>query len=326
MNFHPNILDIDVAQESERIEEAIRETVLRRFKRRGVVIGVSGGIDSSTVLALAVRALGADRVTAFTLPEKESSGDSEQLAIELTQQFGVELFKEDLTDILTAAKCYTNRDTAVRELFPDYDPNEHGIKITLPGDLLGNNSLNVFSLVMADKEGNERSRLMPPKVFLEVVAASNFKQRSRMMTLYYHAERRNYAVIGTANKDEHLQGFFVKYGDGGVDLQPIQHLFKTQVFQLAAHVGVPQSIIDRIPTTDTYSAGSSQEEFFFRLPFDLMDPIWYGLENDIPAEIVAEAFDLTAQQVENVYRELRQKIQTTAYLRAVPVALSSPTS
>ena len=202
--------------------------------------------------------------------------------------------------------------------------SEHGIKITLPGDLLESNSLSVFSLVIADKSGKERTRLMPPKVYLDVVAASNFKQRSRMMTLYYHAEKRNYAVIGTANKDEHLQGFFVKYGDGGVDLQPIQHLFKTQVFQLAAHVGVPQSIIDRIPTTDTYSAGSSQEEFFFRLPFDLMDPIWYGLENDISSEIVAEAFDLTAQQVENVYRELRQKVRTTAYLRAVPAALSPP--
>ncbi len=321
MKFHRNILDLDVAQESERIEEMIRETVLKRFKRRGVVIGVSGGIDSSTVLALAVRALGAKRVFALTMPEKESSGDSEQLAIELTKQYGVELIKEDLTPMLNAAGCYVGRDAAVRDLFPEYDPAKHGIKITLPGDLLEKSSLNVFSLVMIDKEGNEKSRLMPPKAFLEVVAASNFKQRSRMMTLFYHAERRNYAVIGTANKDEHMQGFFVKYGDGGVDLQPIQHLFKTQVFQLAAHVGVPQSIIDRIPTTDTYSAGSSQEEFFYRLPFDLMDPIWYGLENDIPAAEVAEAFDLTAQQVENVYRELRQKIKTTEYLRAVPAML-----
>ena len=324
MKFNRNILDLDVARESERIEQSIRETVLRRFKRRGVVIGVSGGIDSSTVLALAVRALGADRVFALTMPEKESSGDSEQLAIELTQKFGVKLIKEDLTDMLTAAKCYVNRDTAVRKLFPDYDPDEHGIKITLPGDLLESNSLSVFSLVIADKAGNERTRLMPPNVYLDVVAASNFKQRSRMMTLYYHAEKRNYAVIGTANKDEHMQGFFVKYGDGGVDLQPIQHLFKTQVFQLAAHVGVPQSIIERTPTTDTYSAGSSQEEFFFRLPFSLMDPIWYGLEHDVPAEDVAEAFDLTPQQVENVYRELRQKVRTTAYLRAVPVMLSPP--
>ncbi|MCP4424309.1 MAG: NAD(+) synthase [Chloroflexi bacterium] len=325
MKFHRNILDIDVAQESERIEQAIRETVLRQFKRRGVVIGVSGGVDSSAVLALAVRALGPKRVFALTMPEKESSGDSEQLAIELTQKFGVELVKEDLTDTLTAAGCYVKRDMAVRQLFSNYDPAQHGVKITLPGDLLENkSSLNVFSLVMTDETGEEHGRLMPPKIFLEVVASSNFKQRTRMMTLYYHAEKRNYAVIGTANKDEHKQGFFVKYGDGGVDLQPIQHLFKTQVFQLAAHVGVPQSIIDRTPTTDTYSAGSSQEEFFFRLPFELMDPIWYGLEHDVPAEDVAAAFDLTPQQVENVYRELRQKIRTTEYLRAAPTMLSSP--
>jgi NAD+ synthase len=99
--------------------------------------------------------------------------------------------------------------------------------------------------------------------YLQIVAASNLKQRTRMSTLYYHAEMRNYAVIGTANKNEHDQGFFVKYGDGGVDIQPIAHLFKTQVYQLARYLGVPEEIQQRPPTTDTYSASCTQEEFSF---------------------------------------------------------------
>ncbi len=321
MIFDKHVLDIDAEAESERIVQQIRQTILQAYKRRGVVVGVSGGIDSSTVLALAVRALGSDRVVAFTMPERESSGESEQLARELAAQYGVELIKEDLTAILTAAHCYERRDTAVKQIYPQYDPAKQGIKITLPGDLLDGHSLNVFSLVLIDENGAEQSKLIPPALFLQIVAASNYKQRTRMMTLYYHAESRNYAVLGTANKDEHKQGFFVKYGDGGVDMQPIQHLFKVQVYQLAAALGVPQAIIDRMPTTDTYSTSSSQEEFFFRLPFELMDVIWYGLEHDIAAEAVAPALELTAQQVENVYRELRQKIKTTAYLRAVPYML-----
>lgn len=321
MNFDKHVLDIDAEMESERIIGQIRQTILKDYKRRGVVIGVSGGIDSSTVLALAVEALGPERVVALTMPEKDSSGESEQLARELTAQYGVELIKEDLTGILSAAHCYERRDTAVKRVYPQYDPAKHGIKITLPGNLLDGNSLNVFSLVLIDENGEEQSKLIPPSVYLEVVAASNYKQRTRMMTLYYHAESRNYAVLGTANKDEHKQGFFVKYGDGGVDMQPIQHLFKVQVYQLAAELGVPQSIIKRMPTTDTYSTSSSQEEFFFRLPFELMDVIWYGLEHEVPAEAVAQGLDLTSTQVENVYRELRQKIKTTEYLRARPYML-----
>ena len=91
------------------------------------------------------------------------------------------------------------------------------------------------------------------------------------MMLYYHAELRDYAVLGTAQRNEHDQGFFVKHGDGASDIRPIGHFYKTQVFQLAEYLDIPEEIRTQTPTTDTYSAGSSQEEFFFRLPFEVMD-------------------------------------------------------
>lgn len=324
MDFHRHILDIDPEVESTRIADMMYDTLIRRFRRRGAVVGVSGGIDSATVLALAVRALGADRVVAVAMPERESEDKSGELAQQLASQFGVKLLKEDLTPILTGAGCYEKRDEAVRRVYPDYDPQTERIRLALPDDLLNNNSLSIFSLVRTDAAGNEERKLVPTAAFNQIMAASNMKQRTRMMTLYYHAERLRYGVAGTANKDEHMQGFFVKYGDGGVDLQPIQHLYKVQVYQIAAHLGVPQGIVQRTPTTDTYSGGGSQEEFFFRLPFELMDLIWYGLEHGVSAETVAQTAGLTTNQVENVYRELAQKERTTAYLRQAPVGLSAP--
>ena len=324
MKFHRNILQIDPEQEAERICEHIREVVLGRFKRRGVVIGVSGGVDSATVLALAVRALGAERVRCLTMPEQDSSGNSEPIARRLTEQFDVPLYKEDLTATLSAAGCYERRDAAVSQVFPEYNPRLHGMKLTLPTDLLDRASLNVYSLVLVDELGRETSKLLPPHLYWQIVAASNFKQRTRMMTLYFHAEQMNYAVIGTANKNEHAQGFFVKYGDGGVDLQPIQHLYKTQVYQLASYLGVPQEIIDRTPTSDTYSAESTQEEFYFRIPFEVMDLIWHGHEMGADSADVAAALDLRPEQVENVYADLAQKARSTEYLRAVPTMLTPP--
>jgi NAD+ synthase len=156
------------------------------------------------------------------------------------------------------------------------------------------------------------------KEYLQIVAASNMKQRIRMLTLYYHAERLNYAVIGTGNKNEHMQGFFVKYGDGGADTKPIAHLYKTQVFQLAEYLGVPEGIRSRTPTTDTYPDEQTQEEFFFGLKFKTMDSIWYAKENNIPIEETAKVTGYTTEQIQRVWDDLDQKERTTEYLRMPP--------
>ena len=140
-----------------------------------------------------------------------------------------------------------------------------------------------------------------------------------MSMLYYHAESKNFAVVGTGNKNEHEQGFFVKYGDGGADVKPIAHLFKTQVFQLGEHLGMPDEIQNRIPTTDTYSAEQTQEEFFFRLPFDILDTIWFGWEKGVSAADIASALELKPEQVDNVIHDIKRKIAATEYLRMNPL-------
>src|SRR5690606_28421742 len=193
--------------------------------------------------------------------------------------------------------------------------------ITLPSGLLEENKLNFFSATIVSPEGEEQTKRLRPSQLQQIVAATNFKQRSRVAILYYHAELRDYVVIGTPQRNEHDQGFFVKYGDGAMDVRPIGHLYKTQVYQLAEYLGVPEEIRTRPPTSDTYSAGSTQEEFFFRLPFELMDLLWYALEHDIPAAEAAQEMGLAEEQVQRVYDDLQRKARTTDYLRMPPLGL-----
>lgn len=315
-------MQIPVEKEVSRISEWIKTCVFQEFKRRGGVVGVSGGIDSAVALALSVHAMGNKRVTALFLPEKDSSPESQSLAAAVATRFDVELVISEISPSLSALGCYSSLEESITEIYPDYDPKQDKVKLVLPDNLLDKPSLNVFSLVLMRPGQHEQRKILSPHAYLGIVAASNMKQRTRMLSLYYHAEKRNYAVIGTANKNEHDQGFFVKYGDGGADLQPIRHLYKTQVYQLAHYLGVPQGIINRTPTTDTYSAGSTQEEFYFRVPFELLDKIWLGVDKGMSANAIANDLDLTEEQVGRVIADLAQKERTTEYLRTLPVSLN----
>ncbi len=308
--------------EINRITDFIRTSIHQTLKRKGAVLGISGGIDSSVVLALCVRALGPKRVVALMLPEGESSPESAELAGKLAAQFGVQTITEDITPALEGFGCYRRRDEAIRRLFPDFKAG-WGAKIVLPGNLLESATLNIFRLTVTDPQGREYTKRLPPAEYLQIVAASNFKQRTRMAMLYYHAEARNYAVVGTANRNEHALGFFVKHGDGGVDLQPIGHLFKTQVYQLAEVLDIPAEIRARTPTSDTYPGGSTQEEFFFRLPFAVLDAIWEAYDRgESPAEI-ANRLSLEEEQVSRVVEDIQRKQNTTAYLRQATLFLDS---
>ena len=318
--FDRSALTVDAAAEVERIVAWLRDAVHRQLRRQGAVVGISGGVDSSVVLALCVRAFGPERVVALMLPERDSSPDSAALAQQVAERFGVTPLLEEISAALDGFDCYGRRDEAVRCIFPQFGPGWR-TKITLPGNLLEQDTLNVFHLTVISPDGREWSQRMPLREYYQIVAASNFKQRTRMALLYYHAELRNYAVVGTANKAEHDQGFFVKHGDGGVDVQPIGHLFKTQVYQLAEYLDVPAEVRQRAPTSDTYSAGSTQEEFFFRLPFELLDPIWLGYERGVSSDEIGQALGLSAEQVERVIADIVRKQRTTAYLRMGPLDL-----
>jgi len=318
--FSKDILKFEnIEAEANLIAEKLSTDIFRLIKRKGAVIGISGGIDSSVTLALAVRALGAENVLGIMLPEKDSSTESKELALKLAKKFNVKTIEEDITGALEGFGCYQRRDEAVSVIFPEFNPQEDKMKIGVNQSGLNQFLPPVFSITIINKEGEEKSKFLPINEYLQIVAASNFKQRCRMSMLYYHAERLHYAVVGTPNKHEVQQGFFVKHGDGGADIMPIAHLYKSQVYQLAEYLGVPKEIITRTPTTDTYTAEQTQEEFFFQLPYQEMDILWYGMENGISSAEVGSVLGKTTEEVELIYSNLLRKQKTTAYLRMSPI-------
>lgn len=317
MAFSKDDILIDPKAVTDSIVKQMR-AVANKFHKRGAVLGVSGGVDSSVCLALSVKAFGPDRVVGLAMPEEDSNPESEKLARDLTEQYGVELIVEDMTAAVAGFGTYERRDEAIKNVFPEFN-SSYKAKIVLPDNLLEKETLNIFQLTIISPDGQEKSARIPLKEYLQIVAASNFKQRSRMAMEYYHADRLNYIVIGTGNKNEHEQGFFVKWGDGGADVKPIAHLLKTQVYQLAKYLDVPKAIQERTPTTDTYSAECTQEEFFYRVPFDIADTVWLGMERNIPVAEIAAALELQEDQVVRIQNDINRKVRTTEYLKANPI-------
>jgi NAD+ synthase len=303
--------------EIERITTTLREIVRVQLRRRGLVVGLSGGIDSSVVAALAARAVGADRVLGLYMNEAESSDETVRLARLVGDQLRIPTVDEPLSPLLAAAGCYGRRDDAIRRLIPQYR-SDWRCKVALPS-VVASERLRVYSLIVRSPEGQEIQVRMPPAVYAEVIAATSFKQRMRKMLEYFHADRMSYAVAGTPNLLEYDQGFFVKNGDGAADVKPIAHLYKTQVYQLAELLGIPDEIRHRPPTTDTYSLPQSQEEFYVSLPYDRMDACLYARNHDISPAHVGEALGLTEAQVERVFRDIDAKRAAARYLHAPPL-------
>lgn len=312
-------LHIEPAPEVERIAVAMRQQVLGDLRRRGAVVAISGGIDSSVVAALMAHALGPGRVLGLALPERDSSPESLRLSRLLAERLGIEIVVEDIGPTLAAYGCYERQDEAVRMVVPEFGAGWR-CKLVLPS-LLGDERLNIPRLVVASPDGEERNVRLSTPAFLQLVAATNFKQRSRMTMAYYHADRLNYAVAGTPNYLEYDQGFFVKQGDGAADVKPIAHLYKSQVYALADYLDVPAEIRSRPPTTDTYSLPQTQEEFYFALPTREMDLCLWALDHDLPAADVTEATGLSEAQVERVFRDIEAKRRVSRYLHHVPVPL-----
>ncbi len=311
------LLTIDASLVAQQIETAVRDQVLSTLRRKGVVIGLSGGIDSSVVAALCTRALGADRVLGLMMPEAESSEDSEPLAGTLAKSLGIATIVENITATLQGCGCYRRRDEAIRTLVPEYGPGWR-CKLVLPDAATGARYA-LHSLVVTSPDGETRKVRLSARVYLEIVAATNFKQRVRKMIEYYHADRLQYAVAGTPNRLEYDQGFFVKNGDGAADIKPIAHLYKSQVYQLADYLQLPDAIRCRPSTTDTYSLPQSQEEFYFSVPLPTLDLCIYGENHGLSPKEVALATGLSCEQVETVYRAIESKRNATRYLHQSPL-------
>ena len=319
LSFSPDLLKLDYAQEADRIGAMLREAIFHRFKKRGLVVALSGGIDSSVVAALAVQTLGKDRVFGLLMPERDSSLETLPLSRGLAEHLGIQYAHEDLSPVLEAVGCYRRRDEAIRRVVADYGPGCQS-KIVLP-PVVADDQYRLFKVVVQYPDGRQTETRLDLPAYLGIVAATNFKQRTRKMFEYYHADRLNYAVSGTPNRLEYDQGFFVKLGDGAADVKPIAHLYKTQVYAMAGFLGLPEVICSRPPTTDTYSLPQSQEEFYFSLPYGKMDLVLYGKNNGFPAREIAPAVGLNAEQVERVFKDIDGKRRVAQYLHSPPVLI-----
>jgi NAD+ synthase len=318
MKLDASVLRIDPAAEAERICVGLREVLTARLRRRGAVVAISGGVDSAVCAALAVRAFGPQRVLTLILPERDSASDSSVRAHALAAHLGVEPIEQDIAPSLEALGCYRWRDEAVRRVLPAYGDGWR-MKLVLAGGIDGR--INYFRIVAQSPDGARHEARLGLGEYLQIVAATSFKQRVRKTLEYFHADRMNYAVIGTPNRLEYDQGFFVKNGDGSADVKPIAHLYKSQVYALAEHFRLPSDIATAPPTTDTYSLPQSQDEFYFALPYQQMDLALWALDHDVPADDLARALGISEQNARHIYADIRAKRRTTAPLHLSPILL-----
>jgi NAD+ synthase len=306
-------LKIDCAAEAERISRWIVATLANRLRRRGLVVAISGGIDSSVCAALAAHALGPKRVFGLLLPERESSASGTERALALAAHLGIAHETFDITPALEALGCYDRRDSAISRVFSSYGDGWRN-KLVIAGGTRG--GINFFKLVVQSPSGQTEEARLPLREYLEIVAATNFKQRVRKTMDYFHADRLNYAVVGTPNRLEYDQGFFVKGGDGLADLKPIAHLYKTQVYAMARTLGLPPEICMAQPTTDTYTLPQGQDEFYFALPYPQMDLALWSLDHAVSPAELASALGTSELEARRVYDDIAAKRRAARYLHA----------
>lgn len=314
--FGPDALSLDAPGEAARIAEALRSQTRGTLRKRGLVLGLSGGVDSSVCAGLAALAVGPENVLGICMPERDSDPESLAIGHEVARAFGIRCVDEDIGPALDALGCYERRDTLIRRVEPGYGFG-WGCKVVIADTATGGYA--VSSLVVRSPGGETRRHRLPGDVYRGIVAATNMKQRTRKQIEYHHADRLGYAVLGTPNRLEYDQGFFVRNGDGAADVKPIAHLYKGQVYALAEHLGVPASVTARPPTTETWSLPQTQDEFYFSLPWPGMDLCLYALNHGIPADAAAAAAGLTVAGVEAVWADIRAKRRATRPLHLAPL-------
>ena len=317
--FSKDVLIIDPERISRQIEEFIKDSLRNFYRRKGIVIGLSGGLDSAVSAALSVRALGPDRVVALLLPESDSSPVSREYGAKMARALGIECREINITPFLENLGVYEKRNTVVQKLFPSLRP-PFRFRLVLPQNLLDEDRINAYHIEVLLKDGTVKTKRLPIGDYLELMAANDMKQRMRMIQLYYEAERRHYIVCGTTNLSEAIQGFFVKGGDGCVDIEPIAWLYKKQVYDLGRHIGVIEEILSRPPSPDTYSYPVTDKDFYFCMPYEVLDYILFGVENNVPRGEVAAALGLTAEQVARAWNDILRKREATRHLREMPPA------
>jgi len=259
------VLDLNWEEVKTKITRFIKDYV-EKAKAKGIVLGLSGGIDSSTAAALSAIALGGHKVLGLMLPEKEtySPTDIEHAKL-VAEKFGIKTEIIDITPTLEA----------LQKSIPIFDPEDKLCK-------------------------------------------GNLKARTRMLYLYYYANKLNLIVCGSSDKSEVMIGYFTKWGDVAADISPLMDLYKTQVRKLAGHIGIPEEIIEKPPSPMLWPGQTAEEEI--GLKYEVLDLILYGLEHFMKVEQIAEQLSLPKDTVEKVRRrwkamEHKRRMPLTAKLQ-----------
>jgi len=316
MIYQKELPEIDVDLEIDFLVDFIRDQVRNKYRREGIIVGISGGIDSAVTAVLSLKAVGRDNLITMIMPEKESSPLSEKLARELAEKFGMKTQSSDLTPILENFGVYNQRNSIVQKYFPEFDGSQKW-KLVQPGSLIENESFNFYSIKIDTTEGAKTKRINI-KDLRAIIGATDVKQRTRMCMLYQAAESNNYLVAGTTNLSETMLGFFVQYGDGGVDIEPLSYLLKTYIFKIAERLDIPKSILDRPPSPDTFSLEVSDDEFFFRLPYKTLDLFLWAMRDNIPPETISDVLGIDQHKVHRILQDIRHKYEISEHLRQMP--------
>jgi len=315
MNDIPNFLKLKNVEKSVNdVSTFLHDEIFEKFHKRGAIIGLSGGIDSAVTMELCAKALGPEKILGLTMFEKESNEHSKSLISRISKNYDVKIENIDITTILDSYGVYSNREEIVKNIFPNFN-SDCKYRVVVPPNF---NSIGMPYLEVLDDENKQHKLKITSSDFLSLTAATSIKHRVRMSLLYYHAEKNNLSVVGTTNKSEFLQGYFVKYGDGGSDIEPLVNFYKSQVYQIGDFLNIDNDIMINAASPDVWSYSTTDEEFFYTVPYNIVDLILYSRLNNLSVSEIQQLSNLSEEKIQSLIKFQNIKEEKSKHMRELP--------